>query len=119
MEIVASGHSGGYRDTPTITSSTAVAVDLSAFEDRWVEIWFDQDAFVSWASSAGSPAVENSADVAANVDGATPTNVGKRVAAETYLSRFVRRPNLFMIVKAQSTSIEAVEVIPASVKQKF
>lgn len=119
MEIVASGHAGGLREEPTITSSTAQAIDLSDFENRWVEIWFDQAAFVSWATSATSPTVENAAPVEANVDGTAPTNVGKRVDAETYISRFIRRPNLFMIVKAQSTSITAVEVIPTSVKHPF
>jgi len=120
MEIVASGHSGGARDKTGADSSTVVALDLSEFENRWVELWFDQDAEIAWATTATNPTIAStSAAVSANVDSATPTNVGRKVPAETYVSRFVRRPNSFLLYRAQSTSITIVEVIPTSPKQVF
>lgn len=126
MELIASGHQGGFRDDTSVDSSTDRTVDLSEFEDRYVAIWFDQAAYIGFSdvSSSGTPAptLVNTGDVTATVDEsaeAARVSVGERVPAETYVTKYIRRPNVFLVYKAQSTSITALEVVPTSTEHKF
>jgi hypothetical protein len=110
MEIPVVLGPGGGRDVSTITSAADTVIDLSAFVGRYVEVEFDQAALVSFIPSTGTFALSSSGAVAMALNPTSGTIVGKKVAKDTAIHRYVSPKWPRLIVRAQSTSITATIV---------
>lgn len=119
MELTPEYGPGGVRRTTAITSATTVVWDLTAFADRYVDLYADQAIYFGfWSAAADALTVSGelfSATTPTAPEAATAV-IGRPLAAATSRPVYVSPKYPFLQVRALGTSTSLFLATPSSAR---